>query len=295
MYCIDIRKVAIHIYYMLNSLRKTAVLVNVHYSTISRWLKNIEVKKYNRKSITKTEKIVNIIKNTVTCNPLANCRQLKELISSTLSIVVSKELIRTILRNNNFTKKKARFYGEPKNLNEKINIFLAKREIFKTQNKTFVSVDETSFNRNNTSIYGYSLKGNKIFIRKNVPRITSKTAICCISDNKIILNQIIEGSINKNIFLNFIESLNLSSNHVLLLDNASIHHSKLIKNYCMSKNIELLYTPPYSPWFNPIELAFSIVKRSYYKCQDISRAFNSLNKDHLKSFFIKSLSTTTKF
>lgn len=295
MYCMDIRKIATNIYYMLNSLRKTALLVNIHYSTISRWVKNIERKQYTRTSITKTEKIVNVIKNAVICNPLINCKQLKQLIKDTLSINVSKELIRTVLRDNNFTKKKARFYGQPNNLEEKINTFLLKREHFKTQNKIFISVDETSFNRNNNLTYGYALKGNKVFIRRNVPRITSITSICCISREKVIDNKIVEGSVNKNVFLEFIEKLNLSNNHVLMLDNASIHHSKLIKSYCLSKNIELLYTPPYSPWFNPIELAFSVVKRHYYKNQNIQTAFNALNGEHLKSFFNKSLNTITKF
>lgn len=295
MYCINVRNIAVNIYYMLSSLRKTALLVNVHFTTISRWIKNIQRKEYHRTSVTKTEKTINIIKNTVLCNPLITCNQLKELIKNTLLINVSKELIRTILKNNNFTKKKARFYGEPKNLQEKIDTFIIKREEFKRQNKIFFSIDETSFNRNNTSIYGYALKGDKVFIRKNVPRITSITSICCISREKIIHNEIIKGSINKDIFLRYIKKLELTKNHVLLLDNASIHHSKIIKDYCSSKNIELLYTPPYSPWYNPIELAFSIVKRYYYKYQDIIKAFNILDQQHLQSFFRKSLNTITKF
>lgn len=185
----------------------------------------------------------------------------------------------------------------------------------------FISIDETSFNRNNTSIYGYAPKGNKVFIRKSIP---SKTSICCISNDKIIYNKVLEGSVNAKTFLEFLKQLNLSNNHVLLLDNASIHHSKLIKEYCLLRNIELLYNHPihhgkgavqgFSPArkaqllragapkpshsvgrFNPIELAFSIVKRHYYKNYSIQNAFDTLTKDHLNSFFNKCLNTITKF
>jgi putative transposase len=217
------------------------------------------------------------------------------MIKNALAIDVSRELIRTILKNNNFTKKKARFYGQPKDLENKIETFLIKREEFKTQNKIFVSIDEASFGRNNISTYGYALKGKKVFIRKNIPRMLTRTSICCVSDDNIVDNKILIGSVNKIIFLEFLKNLNLSSNHVILLDNVAFHHTKLVKEYCLLKKIELLYVPPYSPWFNPIELAFSIVKRHYYKCQNIENAFNSLTSQHLKSFFTKSLNTITKF
>lgn len=76
----------------------------------------------------------------------------------------------------------------------------------------------------------------------------TRTSICCISKEKIIGNKILIGSVNKITFLDFLENLNLSSNHVIMLDNVAFHHSKLIKDYCLSKQIELLFVPPYSPW-----------------------------------------------
>ena len=62
---------------------------------------------------------------------------------------------------------------------------------------------------------------------------------------------------------NFIQKdLNhLENKHItFFMDNASIHKSKLFKNN-FAKSHSVLYNAPYSPQFNPIELAFSIIKR----------------------------------
>ena len=44
------------------------------------------------------------------------------------------------------------------------------------------------------------------------------------------------------------------------MDNASIHKSKIFKKHFANSH-SVLYNAPYSPQLNPIELAFSIIKR----------------------------------
>ena len=79
------------------------------------------------------------------------------------------------------------------------------------------------------------------------------------------------------------------------MDNVSFHHSIKVKELCKSKNLDILYTFPYSPWYNPIELYFSIIKRHYYQYQDIDKAFDSITDDHLQAFFNKSLNCINLF
>ena len=43
------------------------------------------------------------------------------------------------------------------------------------------------------------------------------------------------------------------------MDNVSFHKSKSITNSLINNN-KILYIPPYSPQFNPIEEVFSFVK-----------------------------------
>ena len=50
------------------------------------------------------------------------------------------------------------------------------------------------------------------------------------------------------------------------------------------RNVHLLYVPPYSPWFNPVEGVFSIVKRNYYSTRDIQQSFQCVKDIHIRSF-----------
>ena len=56
---------------------------------------------------------------------------------------------------------------------------------------------------------------------------------------------------------------------VLVMDNASIHHSNLavIQAACDARRVELIFLLPYSPDYNPIEESFadlkSFIRRTY--------------------------------
>jgi transposase len=53
----------------------------------------------------------------------------------------------------------------------------------------------------------------------------------------------------------------LTVGSVLVLDNASIHKGGKIAQLIEKAGCRLLYLPPYSPDFNPIELAWAFLKR----------------------------------
>jgi len=56
---------------------------------------------------------------------------------------------------------------------------------------------------------------------------------------------------------------------IVVLDNATIHHSDEIVSLIESKGAIIAYLPPYSPDLNPIELMFSAYKRRFqrlHKC-----------------------------
>jgi len=48
---------------------------------------------------------------------------------------------------------------------------------------------------------------------------------------------------------------------VLVLDNARVHHGGDIEKIALEAGCSLLYLPPYSPDFSPIELAWGWIKR----------------------------------
>jgi hypothetical protein len=49
-------------------------------------------------------------------------------------------------------------------------------------------------------------------------------------------------------------------NSVLVMDNTSFHHTEQIEQMCTEAGVKLLYLPPYSPDFNPIEEFFTELK-----------------------------------
>ncbi len=189
------------------------------------------------------------------------------------------------------TKKKARFFSQPKNLSEKIEQFIFARDEYIKQGRQFVSLDETSFGRNSKSAFGYCRKGTPLRIVKNSSRPNVNiSSLVVISNSTIIKHQEIKGSYNSEKCACFIESLNCSKGTVILLDNVSFHHSKIVSNVASAKEYTLLFTPPYSPWFNPIEGIFSIVKRHFYKGNSIENSFDIVTSNHCKAFFQESFS-----
>ena len=49
------------------------------------------------------------------------------------------------------------------------------------------------------------------------------------------------------------------------MDNASIHKTKQVKATLEKGGRSSCYTPPYCPWFNPVEFCFSDIKQAYRK------------------------------
>jgi len=76
---------------------------------------------------------------------------------------------------------------------------------------------------------------------------------------------------------------------IIFTDNASWHKTKKVTKYCEENNIELWFTPPYTPEFNPIERVWSfmksIVKKEIFitaKSFDvfITKLFSSIQNDY---------------
>ena len=74
----------------------------------------------------------------------------------------------------------------------------------------------------------------------------------------------IEGSMTKEVFEAYIEHFlapTLRRGQVVVMDNLSAHKGQRISKLIEDRRCQLLYLPPYSPDLNPIEEAFSKVKR----------------------------------
>lgn len=247
MYSRDLRILANHLYFQFSSFRKTAQILNLSHTTVFRWLKTIERKPYYRKPKIASEHVITTIKSALVANPFLSIRQLVHIVKSTCDVNVSKELVRIAIQKQGFTKKKARFFGVPKNIQEKTSQFILLRNQYIQEGRRFISIDETSFGRHGKDVYGYSKKGCRLNIRKHKPRMTTTSSLVAISNERIIQREDKVGSFNALSFKDFIHGLPLEPKTVILLDNVAFHHSKIVQEMARIKEFELLYVPPYSP------------------------------------------------
>ena len=284
MFPVDRRLIAKNVYTLLKSLRKSANVLQCSHMTVSRWLKG-EKKVYARNQPTKSSTVVEVLKNIIKNDPFISLFKMKTIIKDTFGFSISSELLRVLIKKLGLSRKKARFFSKPKDLEAKIKLFLEQRQMFLEKNYPFVSLDETSFGRNIKGSFGYCEVGRQLRIQKRMPRVTTTSSLAIVSSEKIIGRKEVDGSFNTELFCSFLETLTLEPNTVILLDNVSFHHSRKAKEIVESKNWNLLFVPPYSPWYNPIEGIFSIVKRSYYKDGNISLGYQNVTKDHCSAFF----------
>src|SRR3712207_3088377 len=63
----------------------------------------------------------------------------------------------------------------------------------------------------------------------------------------------------------------LRPGQVVVMDNLSAHKGSRVRDLIESKGCELIYLPPYSPDFNPIEEAFAKLKALLRKAEARSR------------------------
>ena len=75
---------------------------------------------------------------------------------------------------------------------------------------------------------------------------------------------VLDGAVNGAVFLAYTEQFLvpvLKPGDIVVLDNLSSHKVSGVREAIEAAGASLLYLPPYSPDFNPIELAFSKLKR----------------------------------
>lgn len=128
----------------------------------------------------------------------------------------------------------------------------------------FVFVDECSSNTSLAPLYGWAPKGERA--RQKAPRNWGKNITLLSSISKkwgMGASLVVEGSTNGTVFQTYLEEVllpTLKRGQVVVMDNLSAHKGERVRDLIEAKGCELIYLPPYSPDFNPIEPAFSKLK-----------------------------------
>lgn len=84
----------------------------------------------------------------------------------------------------------------------------------------------------------------------------------------------VEGTTTAKVFEAYVEQVlapSLRRGQIIVVDNLGAHKSERARELIEERGCELLYLPPYSPDFNPIEEAFSKIKGALRKAQARTR------------------------
>lgn len=126
-----------------------------------------------------------------------------------------------------------------------------------------VFIDECSTNIALTRLYARAPKGDRAY--GEAPRNWGKniTLICSLSVEGVGAAMSVEGATDAKAFETYVEHFllpTLKRGQIVLIDNLQVHKSAKVKELIGQAGAEILFLPPYSPDFSPIEEAFSKLK-----------------------------------
>jgi transposase len=130
--------------------------------------------------------------------------------------------------------------------------------------KNLVFVDETGMNLIMVRLYARGLKGQRATgERPNRSGSSNTTLIGAMGLCGILGAMTVIGGADGLTFRYFVEHIlvpNLWPGACVVMDNGSLHLGETVRDLIEAVGAELVYLPPYSPDFNPIENCWSKIK-----------------------------------
>ncbi len=127
-----------------------------------------------------------------------------------------------------------------------------------------ISIDESSFHTAMVPNWGYSPRGRRLHAsfhtRGGRHRIS---LLLAVSSERVVGHEIVEGSFTSAIFARFLERLDAPQGSRILMDNAAIHKTRLVRDACGARGFHALFLPPYTPHWQPVEHCFSVMKNAF--------------------------------
>jgi transposase len=137
-----------------------------------------------------------------------------------------------------------------------------------------VFVDEMGTNISLCALYAWAPKGQRAHCWVPRNRGANTTVLSSMTLEGMGPSLVVEGATTSEVFETYVEQVlapTLRSGQVVVMDNLNAHKGERIEELIEERNCELVYLPPYSPDFNPIEEAFSKIKGLLRKVEARSR------------------------
>lgn len=127
-----------------------------------------------------------------------------------------------------------------------------------------ICIDETGFKTNMTPSHGRAPRGERVVDAVPHGHWKSTTCLAAMSAAGIVVSDVFDGGMNGKRFLAWVKERLvpvLRPGDTVILDNLAAHKVAGVREAIEAAGAAVLYLPPYSPDFNPIEKAFSQIKR----------------------------------
>jgi transposase len=168
-----------------------------------------------------------------------------------------------------------------------------------------VFVDESGASTKMTRLRGRALGGQRLLARIPHGHYQTSTLISGVRLGGPCAPWLFDGAMNGEMFLAWVRqglARTLHPGDVVILDNLSTHKIRDVREALEAAGARLLYLPPYSPDFNPIEPMWSKIKqvlRSHAPrsekelLQAAQTAFNAISTADCKGFFFSAQYATS--
>lgn len=127
-----------------------------------------------------------------------------------------------------------------------------------------VFIDETWATTNMIRPRGRAFVGTRLIDKTPHGHWKTTTLIAGLRADGLTAPLVLDGAVNGDVFVAYVEQTlapTLRPGDVVVMDNLSSHKRVGVRQAIEAVGAKLLYLPPYSPDFNPIEQAFSKFKR----------------------------------
>jgi transposase len=245
-----------------------------------------------------TDEQLNILREIVAANNDAILVELQQLLLERTGVLIGRSTMARMLIRLNLTRKKKALHPTEKGSERVQGLRYEYWQLIRgVLAKDLIFIDESGVNLAMTRLYARSEKGQRA--RGAMPQPGKNVSIIgAIGLEGLITQATLLGSTDSLTFEAFIARRlvpKLWKGACVVMDNCSIHKNKRIERLIKAAGAHLIYLPPYSPDFSPIENCWSKIKSILRRMgarnhpdlvQAIKDAFAEVSIDDLRGWFM---------
>jgi transposase len=243
------------------SLKQVSTFMGIGKSTLCRWLQNMVPA---RRACKYDAALVDFfVQSELNSQPFCTLGALARKLRAAHNIKLSRSKLHGIVSAKGFSRLKARRQVQYEGKSEARRRFVSAVRELAMEN--VVSIDEASVYIDDMPRVGWGVRGKRLVLNlgrqaRKPRRVTLLMAVGC---NGVVGWKTLDGSANTAVFSEFIESLGDLQGKTIIMDNVAFHKSNVVSQAVSKAGAKTMFTPPYSPCCNPIEMGFSVIKQAY--------------------------------